>query len=51
MPKEVKMIRGDIPISEIKAEMNKRNPKMKYMKFFEITRVTDKKSKSKSKKK
>jgi hypothetical protein len=47
MPKEVvKMMRGDIPIAEIKSEMNKRNPKMKYMKFFEM-----KKSKAKSKKK
>lgn len=44
MPKEVKMMRGDIPIAEIKAEMNKRNPKIKYMKFFET-----KKSKSKKK--
>jgi hypothetical protein len=43
--KELKMIRGDIPIDIIKAEMHKRNGKTKYMKFFES------KSKSKSKNK
>lgn len=44
MPKEVeKMMRGDLPLEVVKAEMSKRSPKMKYMKFFETKKTKSKK--------
>jgi hypothetical protein len=49
MKEVVKMIRGDISIEKIKEQMNKRNGKTKYMKFFETKSKSKSKNKSKNK--